>query len=130
MRNIPYPKKPATRPLADAPRTPPWLIGSLWRTVRGAPTCGWALLARVAEVRVRKLIAQGPALGHRERDTLERLRVVLVDGDERDLWVRAGYDSQGRFNHDVRAWLPDAWGLDAQGLLLPTRRPPRRAPGG
>ena len=24
LRNIPYPKKPATRPLADAPRTPPW----------------------------------------------------------------------------------------------------------
>jgi hypothetical protein len=103
------------------------LIGSLWRKVRGTPTCGWALLARVAEVRVRELIAQGPELGQDERDTLERLRVVLVDGDERDLWVRTGYDTRG-FNHDVRTRLPDAWGLDAQGLLLPTGRKPRRAP--
>lgn len=103
------------------------LIGSLWRKVRGTPTCGWALLARVAEVRVRELIAQGPELGRDERDTLERLRVVLVDGDERDLWVRTGYDTRS-FNHDVRTRLPDAWGLDAQGLLLPTGRKPRRAP--
>lgn len=94
------------------------LIHLVLRSGTVRPRFGWNLLARVAEIRVREVIARGPADRY---DVLERLRVVLVDGEETDLWLRStGHEAFPECK--VHAARPEAWGVDADGMLLPLKR--------
>lgn len=82
------------------------------------PAVGYATLCRVAEIRSREVVAQGRSRGSYAPDTLERLRVVMVDGEERDLFVRTDEYAEG-YACDVVDALPESWGVDARGVLLP-----------
>lgn len=84
------------------------------------PACGWAQLARVAEIREREVIATGRGRNGRCSDQVARLRVAMTDGEERELWERVCEDlDRHRRTYDVRESLPEAWHLDAAGVLAP-----------
>ncbi|MDB4931301.1 MAG: hypothetical protein JWM10_3785 [Myxococcaceae bacterium] len=114
----------SARFIEERPRTMGAAAAGLVSLMRGSgssdPACGWALLARVAEVRAREEVASSRGRGRYVRDTVERLRVVMVDGEERDLWMRQGEHARG-FDCDIRGELPDDWRLNHRGVLEPWR---------
>lgn len=95
------------------------------------PTCGWEALASVARIVSREVIVDAPRrpLDHRVR--VVRLRVVTVDGVERDLWARLAGTGEERddwipddaygegYDFDVVTTPRDDWSADADGALLP-----------
>lgn len=110
---------------AEAPCSLEVAARELIRLVRGSdsdePAVGYATLCRVAEVRTREEIAASAPGGGRLRDRIERLRVIMVDGDERDLWVRSRRYPDG-YQCEVHGQMPDDWYADAQGRpVCPTR---------
>ncbi len=77
---------------------------------------GYATLLRVAEIRSREEIAVGPE-GEFQRDRLQRLRVLMVDGEERDLWVRTCGDRFG-YRCAIHGAHPDEWVVGRDGVLI------------
>ncbi len=82
------------------------------------PDEGWSLLTRVAEVRAREEVASTQGRGGYSRDSVQRLRVVMVDGQERDLWMRKRDHDRG-FQCSIHGERPAAWRLNRRGVLEP-----------
>lgn len=97
------------------------LINLMRASDRPDPACGWARLARVAEVIAREEIATVRGRGAYLRDTVERLRVLMADGEERDLWMRTSELARG-VACDVHDERPAEWCLNRRGVLEPWRR--------
>ncbi len=92
---------------------------NLVRAGHGAePDEGWSLLTRVAEVRAREEVASVQGRGNYSRDSVPRLRVVMVDGHERDLWMRKQDYDRG-FHCSIHGERPAAWRLNRRGVLEP-----------
>ncbi len=100
-----------------------WLIDEVCGSHSPEPVGGWAVPLRVAQILARETIAEGPATeGGWPDDRLLRLRVALVDGEERDLWLR---ETQFHLGHlrELRESFAEEWRLDAEGRLVPPARP-------
>lgn len=84
------------------------LIAEVRGARRNEPTCGWAALARVAEVGERETFDVGRRRHGGLRDRRERLVVTAVDGEERFLWMSSGAERED-LRCDVYGDPPKTW---------------------
>lgn len=101
------------------------LINLAWQfhppdAVMRAPACGWATLARVAEIIASEELARGTKRLGNPREAIHRFDVRTVDGERMSLWARSGPAlNPEELVYDFHTEHPDDWRCNARGALLP-----------
>jgi len=88
-----------------------------------APTCGWATLARVAEIVSSEELARGTIDLGNPYEAIHRFDVWMVDGKRTSLWARSWAPiNPNTIVYDFHEALPEEWRRNAEGSLLPIGR--------
>ncbi len=84
------------------------------------PACGWATLARVAEIVAYEELAHGTVHQRNRQEAIHRFDVRMVDGERRSLWARSGPARAPKtLVYDFHTAPPETWRCNPRGFLMP-----------